>query len=112
MYSTGYSCQIVVNLCFLDRFLKNIWISHFIKVQWELSSCTQTYRHDQANSCFCKFVFAPKNMLYFHREKHHWYRRWYSAILNKLVLFLECYIVTEYTLLPDMPFSVFNMILK
>jgi hypothetical protein len=64
MYNTGYFCHIIVNLCFLDRFLKNIWISRFIKVEWEPSSFTQTYRQDQANSCFCMFVYAPKNMLY------------------------------------------------
>jgi hypothetical protein len=48
----------------------------------------------------------------FHTEQHQWYRHWFSAILSELVLFLEWYVVTEYSLLPDMPFSVFNMILK
>jgi hypothetical protein len=87
MYSSGCSYQIVMNLFFLDRFLKNIWISHSINVQWGPSSVTQTNGHDLANSCFCKFVNAPKNMLvtYFHAEQY----QWYSAILNELVLFLH-----------------------
>ena len=114
MYSTSYSCQIVMNLSFLDTFLKNTWISHFIEVKWEPSSFTQTDRHDLAKSCFCKLQMHLKIccITYFHIEQHQWYRHWYSAVLNELVLFLEWYIFAEYTLLPDMPFSVFNVILK
>jgi len=88
MYSTYYSCQIRMNLCFLDRFLKNIWISHFIKVQWKPRSFTQTDRD------MTKLVIAFANLrmhlqicciAYFHTEQHQWYRHWYSALLNELV---------------------------
>ena len=60
MLSTGYSCQILMNLKFTGQFFEkysNIKL-HFISVQWE-PSCPirtdgrkdgQTDRHDKANS--------------------------------------------------------------
>jgi len=56
MYSTFYSCQILMELNFLNRFSENPQISNFMKIRTlgaELFHADgRTDRHDEANSRF------------------------------------------------------------
>ena len=64
MYSTRYSCQFLMKLEFLDRFLKDKQKSNFMEIRpvgVELFHAEQrTDRHDEANGRFSNFANAPK----------------------------------------------------